>query len=100
MDCVTFFPLTVRVPEDVDMLYPEILPIEYEYVPLVMENVIVLVLEDSVVPFRVIDHEVPDGRPVSVKVTEYVTSLNATTIVAGEEPSTLADPEDGGGLYV
>jgi hypothetical protein len=33
---------------------------------------IVLVVEDSVLPARVTDHEVPDGRPLSVKVTSYV----------------------------
>ena len=99
MDCVTFFPLTVRVPEDVDILYPEILPIEYEYVPLGTENVIVFVLEDNVVPLKVTDHEVPDGRPDSVKVTLYVTSVKVTDI-GRFFPLTVNDPEDANGLYV
>ena len=59
------------VPENGDTVYPETEPIEYEYVPFGTENVIVFVVEDSVVPFSVIDHEVPDGRPDSVNVIEY-----------------------------
>ena len=97
MDCVTFFPLTVMEPEDFDMLYPEILPIEYEYVPLGRENVIVFVVEDNVVPLRVTDHEIPEERPVSVKVTVYLTSENDTDLESGV-PLTVREPEDDNGL--
>ncbi len=57
-------------PEDFDMLYPDTLPIVYEYVPFESENVIVFVLEDNVVPLKVTDHDVPDWEPDSVKVTK------------------------------
>jgi len=59
------------VPEDGDAVYPDIEPMVYEYVPFGTENVIVFVVEDLVVPFSVIDHDAPDGRPDSVNVTEY-----------------------------
>ena len=96
MDSVTFFPLTVRVPEDEDMLYPEILPIEYEYVPFGKEKVIVFVVEDNVVPLKVTDHDVPEERPDSVKVTVYLTSENDTDFEA-ETPLTVREPEDNNG---
>jgi hypothetical protein len=94
-DSDRFFPLTVREPEDLDMLYPDMLPIVYEYVPLVMENVIVFAVDDNVVPFRFTDHDVPEGRPDSVKATVY-NSMKLTDSDSGE-PSTLKDPEDGEG---
>ena len=59
------------VPEDGDTVYPDTDPIVYEYVPFGTENVIVSVVDDFVVPLNVTDHEVPDERPDSVKVTEY-----------------------------
>ena len=40
--------------------------------PLGFENEIVFVVDDSVFPFNVTDHEVPDGRPDSVNVTAYI----------------------------
>ena len=97
MDCVAFFPLIVKEPEDLDMLYPDILPIVYEYVPLVIENVIVFVLEDNVVPLKVTDHDVPEERPDSVKVTVYLTAENDTDFEAGT-PLTVREPEDDNGL--
>lgn len=53
-------------------MWPVTAPITYAYVPLDSENVIVLVVEVWVVPFRVTDHDVPVGSPVSVKLTGYV----------------------------
>jgi len=41
----------------------------YGYVPFGSENVIVLVVEAWLVPFRVTDHDVPGGSPDSVKLT-------------------------------
>ena len=92
----TFAPFTVMVPEDCDVVYPLTEPIEYEYVPFGIENVIVFVVEDLVIPFSVTDHEVPDGRPDSVNVTVYVTRLNviATFTFA---PLTVNVPDDGFG---
>ena len=81
MAWVTFFPLTVKEPENFDMLDPDMLPIVYEYVPFGSENVIVFVFEDNVVPFTVTDHEVPEERPDSVKVTAYLTSENVTDTI-------------------
>jgi len=66
------FPFTVTDPFKLDAVYPDTDPMEYEYVPFGTENVIVSVVDDSVVPFKVTDHVVPDGRPDSVNVTEYV----------------------------
>ena len=65
----TFAPFIIMVPEDGDARYPDIEPMVYEYVPLGSVNVIVLVKEDCIVPFKVTDHDVPDGRPDSVNVT-------------------------------
>ena len=38
MDCDKFFPLMVKLPEDLDTLYPKMLQMVYEYVPLGSEN--------------------------------------------------------------
>ena len=59
------------VPEDGDAVYPDIEPMVYEYFPFGTENVIVSVVDFSVVPFNVTDHNVPDGRPDSMNITEY-----------------------------
>ena len=43
----------------------------YEYVPFNAKKDIALVVDDNVAPFRVTDHEVPDGRPDSLNNTVY-----------------------------
>ena len=97
----TFAPFTVMVPEDCDVVYPLTEPIEYEYVPFGTENVIVFAAENSVVPFSVTDHGVPDGNPFSVNVTVYVftgTGVNVTAIFTFA-PFTVMVPEDGDAVY-
>ncbi len=64
------FPFTVTDPVELDIVYPDIDPIVYEYVPLGSVKVIVDVVEDCVDPLSVTDHDVPDGRPDSVNVME------------------------------
>ena len=90
----TFAPFTVMVPDDGDVVYPLTEPIEYEYVPIGIENVIVFVVEDLVISFSVTDHDVPDGNPLSVNVTVYVTRVNviAKFIL---NPFTVMLPDDG-----
>ena len=68
----TFAPFTVTVPEDGDTVYPVMEPMVNEYVPLGTVNVIEDVSDCSVTPPSVTDHDVPDGRPDSVNVTEYL----------------------------
>ena len=92
-------PLTVIEPDDGDTEYPGTLPTVYEYVPLGKENVIVFVVDDSVVPKRVTDHDVPDGKPDSVNDTAYLTSENETNLET-EPPFTGKEPEDGDGSYI
>ena len=77
----TLPPLTTIEPDNVETEYPDTVPIVYEYVPFGSENVMVFVVEDSVVPLRVTDHDVPDGRPDSVNVTLY-SGVNVTETVA------------------
>ena len=67
------------LPDDGDTEYPDTLLTVYEYVPLGKENVIVLDVDDSLVPLSVIDHDVPDGNPVAVNVTVYL----LTDVVVG-----------------
>jgi hypothetical protein len=67
----TATPRTVSNPEPGLTVYPTTDPTVNEYVPLGSENPIVDVVEVSCEPFRVTDHEVPDGRPLSVNVTVY-----------------------------
>lgn len=69
--CVTSAPFTVTDPDDGDAVYPATTPTANAYVPFVSPNVIELLLELSGDPFNVIDHEVPDGSPVWVKVAAY-----------------------------
>ena len=64
-------PLTDMEPDDDDTEYPDTLLTVYEYVPFGKENVIVPDVDDSLVPLSVTDHDVPDGNPDSVNVTEY-----------------------------
>ena len=97
-DCVAFIPFTVMEPEDFDTLYPDMLPMVYEYVPLGREKVIVFVVDDSVVPFKVIDHDVPEERPDSVNVTVY--NFTKLTDLDAVKPATETEPEDADGLYV
>ena len=59
---------TIKVPDEGDDVYPFTLPTTNEYVSLFWTtNVIVLEVDDSVVPLTVTYHDVPDGRPPSVK---------------------------------
>ena len=64
-------PLTVMLPEEGDEVYPATDAIVYEYVPLGMENDMLPVVDDSGVPLKVTDQDVPVGRPDSVNVTKY-----------------------------
>jgi hypothetical protein len=50
-------------------------------------------LELSRVPFNVIDHEVPGGRPTSVNVTGYSTWEKIKVGSASDVPLTVNDPE-------
>jgi hypothetical protein len=60
-------------------------------VPFGSGNVIVPVVDVFRVPFKVTDHEVPDGRPLSVNVTAYVTSVNVTDTATGPPFTTKGD---------
>ena len=58
---------------------------------MVSSNIIALVVDDFVVPFRVTDQDVPVGSPDSVNVTVYVTGRNV--MATGEVgPLTVSDP--------
>ena len=46
----TLLPVTEIEPDEGDTEYPDIAPIVYEYVPFGKENVIVFVVDDSIVP--------------------------------------------------
>ena len=61
------------LPDEGDTEYPDTPLTVYEYVPFGSVNVIVSVVDDSLVPLSVTDHDVPDGRPDSAKVTVYLT---------------------------
>lgn len=65
-------PLTDIEPDDGETEYPDTLLTVYEYIPFGSVNVIVLDVDDSLVPLKVTDHDVPDGRPDSVNVTVYL----------------------------
>ncbi len=68
---VALLPLTVNEPLDGDAVYPDTLPIVYEYVPFVRENE----YDDPVIapesgPLVILTYHVyPDGRPDSVNAT-------------------------------
>jgi hypothetical protein len=68
-----------------------------------MVNVIVFVVEDSDIPLRVTDHDVPDGRPVSLKVIVYLLTMVLTgvnVIATGTLlPLTFTLPNDGDAEY-
>jgi len=92
--CVTSYPLTVIVPEGGLAVYPVTASTEYGYAPFASENMIEEPVELLVVPARVTDQEVPEGRPVSVNVTEYVTCVNAIDRLTAA-PFTVIVPEGG-----
>ena len=71
-DTVVEPPLIVAVPEDGDIAYPDIDPMEYEYVPSGSVNDMDDDAVETEFPLTTIDHEVPDGNPDSVNVSEYV----------------------------
>jgi hypothetical protein len=64
-------------------------------------NVIELPLESAVDPFSVTDHDVPEGRPVSVNVTEYSPAGIGVNVIARVTPApfTGTSPEDGEAVY-
>ena len=69
------------------------------YVPLGSVKDTVLDVEENVCPLvRLTYHFVVDGRPDSVKATEYVTRENVTDSERGA-PATVNDPDDGDGAY-
>ena len=59
-------------------------------------------VELSVLPLRVTDQDMPEGRPLSVKVTAYVVpvfDLEKVTATVFAAPLTVAFPEDGAEVY-
>ena len=44
-------------------------------------------------------HVTPEGSPVSLKVTRYISSEN-DTVPETADPFTVKEPEDGFGLYI
>ena len=67
----------------------------YEYVPFGSENVIVFVVDENDCPLlKLTYHIVPDGNPLSVNVTVYVTRLNVIAIFTFA-PFTVNVPDDG-----
>ena len=55
-----------------------------------------VVVDVTDTPFSVTDQLVPEGNPVSVNVTEYVTNENGTGTETGA-PLTVNEPEEGEG---
>ena len=95
----TLWPLTDIEPDGTEIEYPDTLSTVNEYVPLDKKNVIAEGADVPFVPFfALMYHAVPDGRPVSLKVTVYLTSENFTALET-EAPFTVSDPEDGGVEY-
>jgi len=58
---------------------------------------IVLVVDERVVPPKVTDHEVSVGSPVSVKVTSYMAGGTAVKVIdtLTPPPFTVTDPAEG-----
>ena len=54
-----------NVPDDGVDVYPLTDPTVYEYVPFGAENVMLLVVDESFVPLKITDHDVPGGKPDS-----------------------------------
>jgi hypothetical protein len=78
--------------------YPAREPTANEYVPFGSMNATLLVVELAKTPPSVTDQSVPDGRPVSTKVTDYATNENAMG-TARATPATLKTPAPGNGSY-
>ena len=89
---LTLRPFTVKLPKDGDTTYDETEPILYEYIPLGSVNVMLFVVDDTMLPFRVIFHAVPRGNPVSVNVMVKVARLKVIDSDK-EAPLMLNDPE-------
>jgi len=53
-----------------------------EYVPLGSVNEMVFVVDVSVLPFNVTDHDVPDGNPDSVNVIVYEVVVTGVNVIA------------------
>jgi hypothetical protein len=69
-----------------------------EYVPFGSLNMMVVVVEVCRVPSNVTDQRVPEGKPLSVKVTVYVTRLNVTDSLT-DAPFTSNEPPATVGSY-
>ena len=95
----TLAPLTDMEPDDDDTEYPDKLLTVYEYVPFGSENEIVSFVEDSFVPLSMTDHDVPDGRPDSIKVIIYLLTVVLTCVnvmlTVTFLPSTFTFPDNG-----
>ena len=95
----TLAPLTDMEPDDDDTEYPDTLLTVYEYVPFGSVNVIVPDVDDSLVPLSVTDHDVPDGRPDSIKVIIYLLTVVLTCVnvmlTVTFLPSTFTFPDNG-----
>jgi hypothetical protein len=94
-------PATVTDPDAGLAVYPVTAPTVYEYVPSAFVKTMDAVVEDSVLPAKVTDHEVPDGRPLSVKVTSYWVGGIAVKVIATDcaAPATVTDPDAGLEVY-
>ena len=94
---VTGAPFTVELPlyAPDEMCQPGTFAIDHPYVPLGSANAIVEVVELAAAPFNVTDQDVPEGSPVSVNVTAYVTWVKARVGSLTAAPFTVTDPEYG-----
>jgi hypothetical protein len=101
MDSEASAPLTTTLPDAGLEVYPATDPTEYVYVPFAFVKTIVLVVEDCGLPAKVTDHEVPDGNPVSVKVTVYVAADEEVKVMDSEAsaPLTTTLPDAGLAVY-
>ena len=81
----TLLPVTEIEPDEGDTEYPETGDTVYEKVPFGTVNVIVSDADISVVPLKVTDHDVPKGRPVSLKVIAYLLTVDRTFSVKDVE---------------
>jgi hypothetical protein len=90
-------PATVTVPEAGFAVYPPTDPTVYWNGPFGSLNVIALLVELSVAPFRLTDQLVPVGSPVSVNVTAYVVGPCAVNVTDCTTPApvTVIVPDDG-----
>ncbi len=95
---------TFTVPDDGLHVYPLTDPTVNAYVPFGSWKVMVDVVELRVLPFRVTDQDVPEGRPLSVKVTEYFSpggsdDLENVTATVFAAPFTVTLPEEVDTVY-